>query len=101
MFKQIELAIESEEYSKAEDLLQELIKSEADSLWLRYYQALIKEKQENFIDAERDYRQVIKDSIYNFFCFFFFVFFQCVVWSCFFNLGSGLLRFAGFGFDSY
>lgn len=64
MFKQIELAIESEEYSKAEDLLQELMKSEADSLWLRYYQALIKEKQENFIDAERDYRQVIKDSIY-------------------------------------
>ncbi len=64
MFEELEKAIDSQNYSLAQTILEQLTSQKIDSLWLKYYQTLIIEKEEKLIEAEQDYRQIIKDSIY-------------------------------------
>ena len=64
MFEELERSIESKNYDIALKIIEQLQEQGVDELWLRYYNTLMIEKQERFIEAEKNYRQIIKDSIY-------------------------------------
>ena len=64
MFPELEQAIEEKNYDLARTIIKELNDQQADQLWLKYYQSLIIEKQDHLIEAEKNYREIIKDSIY-------------------------------------
>jgi hypothetical protein len=64
MFEELEKAIDTEDYEIAQQIIDELDSKLTDKLWLKYYQSLILEKQENLEKAEQNYRQIIKDIIY-------------------------------------
>ncbi len=64
MFLEIEKAIDSQNYELAQNIIEKLNNQNVDKLWLRYYQALILEKQDKLTEAETNYRQIIKDSVY-------------------------------------
>lgn len=64
MFEELEKAIDTQDYEIAHQIIAELDSKLTDKLWLKYYQSLILEKQENLQQAEQDYRQIIKESIY-------------------------------------
>lgn len=64
MFAELEQAIASENYDLAQTIIKDLDKQKVDQLWLKYYQTLIIEKQDQLTQAEKDYRQIIKDSVY-------------------------------------
>ncbi|MBL1210090.1 tetratricopeptide repeat protein [Geminocystis sp. GBBB08] len=63
MFEEVNLAINNENYTKAKEILKKLEKDN-NSLWIKYYHSLILEKEGNLKEAESNYRQTIKDSIY-------------------------------------
>ena len=64
MFQELEKAIDAQDYEIAHKIIEDLDSQQADKLWLKYYQALILEKQEQLQQAEQDYRQIIKETIY-------------------------------------
>ena len=64
MFTELEQAIASENYDMAHTIIKDLGSQKADQLWLKYYETLIIEKQDKLTEAEKSYRQIIKDSIY-------------------------------------
>lgn len=64
MFPEIKLAIDKENYDQARKILTQLAREDHNNLWVKYYQSLILEKEENLKEAETNYRQIIKDSIY-------------------------------------
>jgi hypothetical protein len=64
MFEALEQAIDNQDYEIANQIIQDLDKQKVDKLWLKYYQTLILEKQEQLAQAEANYRQIIKESIY-------------------------------------
>ncbi|BAQ66704.1 tetratricopeptide repeat protein [Geminocystis sp. NIES-3709] len=64
MFEKIKLAIDSENYDEAKEILTELFSENKNDLWIRYYQTLIVEKEGNLTEAEANYRQIVKDNIY-------------------------------------
>lgn len=64
MLEILEYAIDNEEYDRAEKIIQESLKKDENNLWLRYYEALILEKKGILEEAEKKYRQILKDSVY-------------------------------------
>lgn len=64
MFQEVKLAIDNENYDQAKEILTELAMEDHNNLWIKYYQSLISEKEGNLKEAETNYRQIIKDSIY-------------------------------------
>ena len=64
MFKEINQAINNQNYTLAKEILTQLATVEKDNLWIKYYEGLIIEKEGNLQEAEANYRQIIKDSIF-------------------------------------
>ncbi|BAQ60559.1 Slr0723 protein [Geminocystis sp. NIES-3708] len=64
MFEEVKLAIENKNYNQAKEILNQLAMDDYDNLWIKYYYSLILEREGNFQEAEANYRQIIKDSIY-------------------------------------
>jgi tetratricopeptide (TPR) repeat protein len=64
MFQEVKLAIDNENYDQAKEILSKLAMEDQNNLWIKYYQSLILEKEGNLKEAETNYRQIIKDSIY-------------------------------------
>lgn len=64
MLEQIAIALENKDYDKAKKLINEMSSEEDNLLWKNYYYGLLAEKQNNLEEAEKKYRQVIKDSIF-------------------------------------
>lgn len=64
MWQEVTQAIEQENFSQAQYLLQQLSDDDQNSLWKRYYYARIEEEQKNLEIAEKQYRQIIADTIY-------------------------------------
>lgn len=63
MFEEIAAAIEAGDFQKAKSLMANL-SPHAENPWWRYYQALIVEKEGDLELAERQYRQILKDSVF-------------------------------------
>lgn len=64
MFEEVKLSIDNENYDQAKEILGQLLQEGKNELWIRYYQALILEKQGNVAESEANYRLIVKDSIY-------------------------------------
>lgn len=64
MFEEVKLAIDKGNYDQAKEILNKLAIEDQNNLWIKYYQSLILEKEGNLKEAETNYRQIIKDSIY-------------------------------------
>ncbi|MGI0483348.1 tetratricopeptide repeat protein [Geminocystis sp. CENA526] len=64
MFEEVKLSIDNENYDQAKEILGKLLKEGKNELWIRYYQALILEKQGDLAQSEANYRLIVKDSIY-------------------------------------
>ncbi|MBF2056538.1 MAG: tetratricopeptide repeat protein [Cyanobacterium sp. T60_A2020_053] len=64
MFVEIELAIETKNFDQAKILIEKIPPQEEKHLWQNYYYGLIAEENNNIIEAEEKYRQVLKDSIF-------------------------------------
>lgn len=64
MWQEVTKAIEQENFTQAQYLLQQFNDDDVNSLWKRYYYARIEEEQKNLEIAEKQYRQIIVDTIY-------------------------------------
>ncbi|AFZ47027.1 hypothetical protein Cyast_1058 [Cyanobacterium stanieri PCC 7202] len=64
MIEQIAIAIKNKDYEKAKKIIDQLPLEDDNFLWKNYYYGLLAEKQNNLEEAEKKYRQVIKDSIF-------------------------------------
>lgn len=64
MFVEIQLAIETKNFDQAIILIEKIPPQEEKYLWQNYYYGLIAEEKNDIIEAEKKYRQVLKDSIF-------------------------------------
>lgn len=64
MFEEVKVAIDNKNYNQAKDILNNLVIDNDNNLWIKYYYSLILEKENNLEEAEANYRQIIKNSVY-------------------------------------